>query len=80
MLNVRISKELEEALEILSREKNITKTEIVKEALAEYLKEQNSRPYDTGKDLFGCDEREDTTGSVDYKNNIRRHLHEKHTR
>ena len=80
MLNVRISKELEEALERLSREKNITKTEIVKEALAEYLKEQSSRPYETGKDLFGCDESEITTGSVDYKNIIRSHLHEKHTR
>ncbi|MGM0653214.1 MAG: ribbon-helix-helix protein, CopG family [Bacillota bacterium] len=79
MLNVRINKELEKALENLASLRNVTKSEIVKEALTEYVKTQSSTPYEAGKDLFGSDKSNIHDGSVKYKENIRRKISEKHS-
>jgi len=79
MLNVRINKELEKALENLASTRNVTKSEIVKEALTEYIKTQSSTPYEAGKDLFGSDLSGIKDGSVKYKENIRRKISEKHS-
>ncbi len=79
MLNVRINKELEEALENIASTRNVTKSEIVKEALTEYIKTQSSSPFEAGKDLFGSDQSDIHDGSVKYKNNVRRNISEKHS-
>ncbi len=79
MLNVRINKELEKALENLASTRNVTKSEIVKEALTEYVKTKSSSPYETGKDLFGSDQSNVYEGSVNYKDNIRRNISENYS-
>jgi len=38
MLNVRLPEEIEKELEGLAQQRKVTKTEIVKEALTEYIK------------------------------------------
>lgn len=79
MLTVRLPEKLERELDILSEQKKVTKSEIVKEALVEYLKTNCKTPYEAGKDLFGCDDSNITDGSVTYKKNVRRKIGEKHT-
>ncbi len=79
MLTVRLPKEIEKELEDLALQRKVTKTEIVKEALTEYIKKNSSSPYEAGKDLFGCDDTGIANGSTSYKENYRRHIHEKHT-
>ncbi len=79
MLNVRLPENIEKDLENLALQRKVTKTEIVKEALTEYIKKNSSNPYEAGKDLFGCDDSRIANGSTSYKENFRRHIHEKHT-
>lgn len=73
---------MEEQLEQYSNLKALSKTSIVKEALAEYFnrKESAIRPFDLGNDLFGThgSGRKDT--SVNYKSKIKRKLNEKYSR
>lgn len=79
MLTVRLPKSLERELDILSEQQQVTKSEIVKQAILEYVKANSKTPYEAGKDLFGCDDSCITDGSTTYKQKIRRHIHEKHS-
>lgn len=79
MLTVRLSENLEHELNNLSEQQHITKSEIVKQAILEYIKANCKTPYETGKDLFGCDENCITDSSITYKQKIRRRIHEKHS-
>ncbi len=79
MLTVRLPEELEKELEGLSRQLKVTKTEIVKAALTEYIRKFGRNPYEAGKDLFGCDNSNISGGSTEYKESFRRHIHEKHS-
>ncbi|RJR20834.1 MAG: CopG family transcriptional regulator [Desulfobacteraceae bacterium] len=79
MLTVRISKKMERELDILSQQLHVTKSEIVKKAISEYIKNVSNSPYETGKDLFGCDDSNIVDGSTSYKQNVRRRVHEKHS-
>ncbi|HHY23779.1 MAG TPA: CopG family transcriptional regulator [Clostridiaceae bacterium] len=79
MLTVRLPESLERELEILSIQKQTTKTDIVKEALIEYMRIHSKTSYEAGKDLFGCDDSPINDGSLNYKQNIRRRIHEKHS-
>jgi predicted DNA-binding protein len=79
MLNVRLDEEMEARLSRLSKEKSITKSEIVKSALADYLnKQQNTRSaYDLGKDLFGVASGGSKDGSSNYKQKLKAKLNGK---
>lgn len=79
MLTVRLPKQTEEKLEALSKQLNTTKSELVKQAITEYMQKINDNPYETGKDLFGSDDSKVADGSVKYKQNIRSYIHEKHS-
>ena len=81
MLNVRLSKELEEALNYYSATKRISKSSIVKKALQLYLKKekQMQTPYELGADLFGKEGSGKHDASVAYKKRIRQKLNEKHS-
>ncbi len=79
MLTVRIPKKMEREIDILSKQRNVTKSEIVKEAISAYIKNLSQSPYETGKDLFGCDDSNIVDGSTSYKQNVRRFVHEKHS-
>ncbi len=80
MLNVRLDSELEKKLKKYSQEKGLSKSSIVKEALARYFskKEMESSPFALGKDLFGLEGNDDADSSVEYKSRLKEKLREKH--
>ncbi|MEM8568878.1 MAG: CopG family transcriptional regulator [Bacteroidota bacterium] len=82
MLNVRLSKEMEEKLNRYSELSDMSKTSVVKEALAQYFsrKESLSRPYELGGDLFGQEGSGATDNSSTYKLKLKKKLNEKHSR
>lgn len=79
MVSVRLPRELEEKLESVSKSENLTKTDIIKEALEEYIVniEKSKQPYKLGEDLFGKYGSGDGTLSRDYKKKVRGKVHEK---
>ncbi|UII26374.1 ribbon-helix-helix domain-containing protein [Fulvivirga maritima] len=81
MINVRVNKELEEKLNQYSQQKNLSKSSIVKEALAQYFKkeEMNQTPYELGSDLFGIEGSGNANASSGYKKALKQKLNEKHT-
>lgn len=81
MLNVRINEEIEEKLNKYSLEEGLSKSSIVKEALAQYFtsKEKSTQPYVLGLDLFGLEGSGDDNASTTYKQKLKEKLHEKHS-
>ncbi|MCG8513887.1 MAG: ribbon-helix-helix domain-containing protein [Halanaerobiales bacterium] len=79
MISVRLSKELEEKIELLSKQENVTKSDIIKEALREYVinHEKNCNPYDLGKELFGKNGSGEGNLSESYKKKVREKINEK---
>ena len=81
MLNVRLDKETEEELKQYAQEHDMSKTMIVKEALAMYFtkKESDQNPYILGKDLFGVASSGHEDLSKSYKSKLKDKLHAKYT-
>ncbi len=81
MLSVRLPEEIERKIDILTKEKNISKSEIVKEALALYIAkhEINGSSYELGKDVFGKYRSGDGRKSATYKRKIKEKIREKNT-
>ena len=79
MTTVRLPLEIEQRLEILSREKHKSKTELIKEALENLFHQEESEKdsYELGKDLFGKYGSGDGTLSVSYKNKLRGKINDK---
>jgi len=79
MLSVRISNELEKKVDQISERENMTKSDIIKEALEKYIidYEKKLNPYELGKDLFD----EAGSGQKDlsktYKKNLKGKINEK---
>lgn len=82
MLNVRLDEANAEMLDAYSRQKNTTKSSVVKEALAMYFSKEQSKftPFELGKDLFGAAASGHTDSSSTYKSKIKQKLREKHAR
>lgn len=72
MLNVRLNKKLEEKLKQYVAENDISKTDVVKEALALYFtkEELSQNPYELGQDLFGAAASQHTDLSTTYKSKL----------
>ncbi|MEQ9216889.1 MAG: hypothetical protein RLO17_02535 [Cyclobacteriaceae bacterium] len=81
MLTVRLDPELEDFLNQYSEDQNISKSSVVKEALALYFKEHkvSNRPFDLGAEFFGQFGSGDKDRSVTYKKRIKEKLREKHS-
>ncbi|MEO9968098.1 MAG: CopG family transcriptional regulator [Reichenbachiella sp.] len=81
MLNVRLDKDTEKTLKQYSEQNNMSKTAVVKEALALYFtKETESKsPYELGGDLFGIEGSGQADRSTTYKAKLREKLHAKHS-
>ena len=79
MISVRLSKELEDKMDLLSKQENITKSDIIKEALEEYLtkQEKKMKPYDLGEKLFGKHGSRKGNLSETYKKKVRDKINEK---
>ena len=82
MTTIRLPEETEQELERLARQKNVSRSHIIKEALAAYMEKENkyNTPFETGSRLFGRYASGETTRSQTYKTRIREKLREKHTR
>ena len=81
MLNVRLDDETDKELKNLSEQKNVSKSSIVKEALAMYFtKEQYSEsPYLLGEELFGVVGSGRSDSSTTYKSKFKQKLNEKYS-
>lgn len=80
MRSIRLSEELEHELANLAEYKNVSRSEIIKEALEQYMSRENikHKPYDLGADVFGKYGSTDTETSTTYKSKIREKLKNKH--
>jgi predicted DNA-binding protein len=81
MASIRLSPELEEKLKTFSEVENITKTDIIKQALQAYFSEYEKKkfPYELGKDLFGKYGSGHKDLSKTYKKVLKGKLYEKHS-
>lgn len=79
MISVRLSKELEEKIELISKQENVTKSDIIKEALNEYITDHQKKrsPYDLGNELFGQYGSGKGDLSKSYKKKVREKIYEK---
>jgi hypothetical protein len=82
MISLRLSNDLDEKLNQISKNEKISKSEIVKRALVLYFEDyqKTHSPYDLGSDLFGKYGSGDGTLSQNYKNILKGKLREKHSR
>ncbi len=80
MLNIRLSKEAEKELVQYCEDEGLTKSAVVKEALALYLaqKRKETSAYEAGKDLFGQEGSGRSDHSVSYKHKLKDKLRGKH--
>ena len=79
MISVRLSKKLEEKINNLSQQENVTKSDIIKEALEKYVEEQEkqTKPYELGVELFGKHGSGKENLSETYKKKVREKINEK---
>lgn len=81
MLTVRLDPELEEFLSQYSHDANLSKSSIVKEALAMYFRVNrvSNSPHELGQDLFGQFGSGESNRSTSYKKRIKEKIREKHS-
>lgn len=79
MRSVRLPEKIEKDLKSLSEQKNVSCSNIIKEALVEYIsKEKNyNQPFETGKHYFGKHGSGENDRSVTYKSRIKSRIREK---
>ena len=82
MISLRLTSDLEDKLNKISKNENISKSEIIKRALILFFKEYQKKhnPYDLGKDLFGQYGSGIGNLSKNYKKIIKDKLNEKYSR
>jgi hypothetical protein len=80
MTTARLSYELEERLDTAARAKNMTKSAMVQEALAQYLTQDETEKssYELGRPYFGKYGSGQGDRSVTYKDRIREKIGAKH--
>lgn len=76
MLTIRLKDLEEKKLEEYCKLNNLSKTFVVKEAIAMYIKKESDKmsPYESGKDLFGQEGSQDKDLSTTYKERIKKSL------
>lgn len=79
MLSVRLPDNLEEKLNHLAEVEKVTKTDIVTNALENYIKqkEKKIKPYDLGADLFDAAGTGEVESSSNYKDKVGDKISEK---
>lgn len=82
MTSVRLTELQEKQLDELAREKNMSRSAIIKEALTEYIarQEQQLEPYAVGETLFGAYGSGQTDRSETYKTRLKSKIKSKHTK
>ncbi len=79
MFSIRLDKQLDKKIEAFAAKENTSKSEIVREALTEYLtaRETEEKPYELGQDLFGRYGSGQGDLSTTYKKRIKEKLDER---
>jgi len=81
MISLRLPIELEQELNLIAKLELTTKTQIVREAIVEYIANLKKRriqtPYSLGHDLFGVYDGDEELSS-DYKNRLDKILNAKY--
>lgn len=80
MTTVRLDSDLESRLDEFARMENVSKTDIIKSALEEFLDSRlpDTTPYGAGAELFGKYGSGISDNSENYKSRIKGKLNEKH--
>lgn len=81
MLNVRLNSDLEKKLQQYAEVTDRSKTDVVKEALVEYLTKHTveKSAFGLGEDLFGVATDGDENLSATYKSKLKKKIEQKHT-
>jgi len=81
MRSVRLPEDLDKELEMLADQKNVSRSNIIKEALVEYMAKEKkyNQPYELGSRYFGKHGSGEGDRSVNYKSRIKNKLRDKHT-
>ena len=79
MFSIRLDDELEQKIQTMAAKTNVSKSEIVREALTEYFesREAEEMPFEMGQDLFGRFGSGERDLSITYKNRIKEKLNER---
>jgi predicted DNA-binding protein len=80
MITVRLKPELEKVLEVTAKKFGITKSELVRRSIEDYLKklEKKTSAWEVGKELFGKYSSGKGNLSTDRKKILKQKLMEKH--
>lgn len=80
MLTLRLEQDVEERIRLEAERENRTKTELVKEAISEYLnkKVRSQSPFLLGEDLFGRYGSGESDRAETYKDRLKELLVAKH--
>ena len=79
MFSMRLDKETEKKLYEISEKESMSRSDVVKEALEQYIinYERKSSPYALGEDLFGNYGSGNPDDSVNYKKKVKQLINEK---
>ncbi|NBC03711.1 MAG: ribbon-helix-helix protein, CopG family [Bacteroidetes bacterium] len=79
MRSVRLPDKIEKELKSLAEQKKVSRSNIIKEALVEYISKEKkyNRPYDIGKQYFGKRGSGEKDRSTTYKSRIKEIIREK---
>lgn len=79
MRSVRLPDEIEKELKSLSKQKKVSCSNIIKEALVDYISKEKKydRPFETGKKYFGKRGSGESDRSTTYKSKIKSKIREK---
>ena len=80
MSSVRLNKKLQQQIDAIARQKNQTRSSVIREALKEYVAKHDTdtNPYEIGKDKFGARGSGETDRSATYRARVKSKLYEKH--
>ena len=81
MTSIRLSNKIEKKLDNVVKFEHLTKSDIIKKALDEFLKKYENQlsPYELGKEVFGKYGSGKNNLSKDYKKIIKKKIHAKYS-
>jgi hypothetical protein len=81
MTSVRLPEDIDKELGILAEQKNVSRSNIIKEALVEYMAKEKkyNKPFESGARYFGKHGSGESNRSVSYKSRIKNKIRDKHT-
>lgn len=81
MRSIRLSDKMEKDLESIANQKKTSRSDIVKEALVEYMAKEKkyNKPFELGERYFGKYSSGDTDRSTTYKSRIKEKIRDKRT-